>query len=256
MADNYYTSTFLPIKKNLRTKELSLAVPGLLSDAYAAYTAPSRALQGQIDTTSPQGLLEANNFALNFVGGGSLPSITKPMEKGVLGVLKVPPLQEKAKSYFGTTSFPAETGYLMDDLSRLDLSGRHQAGGYQQIANRNIPLAGKPDYLKLQRSIDHRDLGELVGPGGGWERMSEFMDKTGAVRYDINSGVSLVNKNKPSDAQINQIVRDFKSRNTPLTIDVDRMSDGGNLASKEFKDPTFNEVKSWIDRQYKTYGNK
>ena len=39
MADKYYTSTFLPIKKNLQTKELSWAVPGLLQDAYAAYTA-------------------------------------------------------------------------------------------------------------------------------------------------------------------------------------------------------------------------
>ena len=55
MADNYYTSTFLPLKKNLRTKELSFAVPGLLSDAYAAYTAPGRALQGQIDPNTPQG---------------------------------------------------------------------------------------------------------------------------------------------------------------------------------------------------------
>ena len=173
-----------------------------------------------------------------------------------MGILKVPALQQAAKEHFGVTSFPSETGYLMDDLSRLDMTGRHQAGGYQRIADRNIPLSGQPDYLKMQRSIDHRDLGELVGPGEGWDRMADFMDKTGAVRYDINSGISLVNKNKPTDAQINQIVRDFKSRGNPLIIDVDRMSDGGNLASKEFTDPTFGEVKSWLDRQYNLHGDK
>lgn len=86
MADKYYTSTFLPIKKNLQTKELSWAVPGLLQDAYAAYTAPSRALQGQIDVNSPQGLLEANNFALNIVGGSSLPKLGTKMQPGSLGI--------------------------------------------------------------------------------------------------------------------------------------------------------------------------
>jgi hypothetical protein len=172
------------------------------------------------------------------------------------GTLKVPGLQEAAKQHFGTTYFPSETGYLMDDLSRLDLSGRHQAGGYQKIANRNIPLSGQPDYLKLQRSIDHRDLGDLVGSGEGWNRMSDFMDKTGAVRYDINSGVSLVNKNKPNDSQIKAIVDDFRRKGNPLIIDVDRMADGGNLASKEFTDPTFGEVKSWLDRQFNLHGDK
>lgn len=201
-------------------------------------TAP---IMAKLNEKSPANPMEAVNAGLSIM----------PM-----GVLKIPELQAAAKEHFGTTYFPSESGYLMDDLSRLDMSGRHQAVGYQKIANRNIPLAGQPDYLKLQRSIDHRDLGELVGPGEGWDRMSDFMDKTGAVRYDINSGISLVNKNKPTDAQVNQIVKDFKTRGNPLIIDLDRMSDGGNLASKEFTDPTFGEVKSWLDRQYNLHGDK
>lgn len=219
-----------------------------------------------------QGTLYKNRDALAaLLRGDTAPIMSKlnekteanPMEAvnfglGIapLGILKAPELQAAAKEHFGVTSFPAETGYLMDDLSRLDFTGRHHAGGYQRVADRNIPLPGQPDYLKLQRSVDHRELNDLVGHGDNWQRMSDFMDKTGGVRYDINYGVSLVNKNKPNDAQINQIVRDFKSRGTPLLIDIDRMSDGGNLASKEFTDPTFGEVKSWLDRQYKTHGDK
>ena len=219
-----------------------------------------------------QGALYKNRDALAaLLRGDTAPIMAKLNEKSLanpmdavnfglgiapLGVLKVPELQEAAKAHFGTTYFPAETGYLMDDLSRLDFTGRHYAGGYNKIANRNIPEPGQPDYLKLQRSVDHRELDDLVGHGDNWQRMSDFMDKTGAVRYDINYGVSLVNKNKPNDKQIQMIVDDFRRKGNPLLIDVDRMSDGGNLASKEFTDPTFGEVKSWLDRQYKLHGDK
>lgn len=203
------------------------------------------------------GIMAAQDVKQGNYGSAALNSLgLLPFIPAMGGILKVPALQEAAKAHFGTTYFPAETGYLMDDLSRLDFTGRHYTGGYNKIANRNIPEPGKPDYLKLQRSVDHRELDDLVGNGDNWQRMSDFMDKTGAVRYDINYGVSLVNKNKPNDKQIQMIVDDFRRKGNPLLIDVDRMSDGGNLASKEFTDPTFGEVKSWLDRQYKLHGDK
>jgi hypothetical protein len=174
------------------------------------------------------------------------------------GVLKNPALQEAAKSHFGTTFWPQETGYIMDDLSRLDLTGRHQASGYKNIAGRFIPEAGKPDYLKMERSVDHREVSPLLPAGTeqGWGSLSKFLDDTGAIRYDSNYGISLVNTNKPNSAQIEKVVNDFKKSKTPLLIDVDHVKNGGNLASKEFENPNVLEVQKWIDQQYKTYGNK
>ena len=169
-------------------------------------------------------------------------------------MLKNKELDEAAKKYFGTTFYPQETGYIMDDLSRLDFTGRSQAGGYRNIAGRYIPESGQPDYLKMERSVDHREVNPLLGEGErtGWEGLSKFMDETGAVRYDADAGISLVNTNKPNPAQIEKIVNDFKSRKTPLIIDIDKTTDGRNLASKEFESPTVDQVKRWINKQYKS----
>lgn len=180
-----------------------------------------------------------------------------PFVPAMGGVLKNPALQEAAKAHFGTTFFPAETGYIMDDLSRLDLTGRHQASGYRNVAGRYIPEAGKPDYLKMERSVDHREVAPLLPEtSGGWESLSKFLDDTGAIRYDSDYGISLVNTNKPNSKQIEKVVNDFRKSKTPLLIDVDKYNNGGNLASKEFENPTVEEVQKWIDSQYNLHGNK
>jgi hypothetical protein len=186
------------------------------------------------------------NAALNAVG-------MLPFVAGMGGTLKVPKLQEAAKQHFGTTFYPQETGYIMDDLSRLDLTGRHQASGYRNVAGRYIPEAGQPDYLKMERSVDHREVAPLLPAGteSGWNTLSKFIDDTGAIRYDSNYGISLVNTNKPNAQQIEKVVNDFRRSKTPLIIDVDRTSDGQNLASKEFEIPTVEQVKRWINKQYK-----
>lgn len=168
-------------------------------------------------------------------------------------VVKNEALDKSAKEYFGTTFYPQETGYIMDDLSRLDLSGRNQAAGYRNVAGRYIPESGQPDYLKMQRSVDHREVAPLLPSGerSGWENLSKFMDETGAIRYDADTGISLVNTNKPNPKQIEKVVNDFRRSKTPLIVDVDRASDGQNLASKEFENPTVEQVKRWINKQYK-----
>lgn len=184
--------------------------------------------------------------ALNAVG-------LLPFIPSLGGVLKVPALQEAAKAHFGTTFFPKETGYIMDDLSRLDLTGRHQASGYKNIAGRFIPEAGKPDYLKMERSVDHREVAPLLPAGteAGWGSLSKFLDDTGAIRYDSDYGISLVNTNKPNPKQIEKVVNDFRNSKTPLLIDIDKTTNGQNLASKEFTNPSVEQVKRWINKQYK-----
>ena len=200
------------------------------------------------------GLLAAQDFSKGNYGSAALNSLgLLPFIPSMGAVVKNADLDKAAKDYFGTTFYPQETGYIMDDLSRLDLTGRHQASGYRNVAGRYIPEAGKPDYLKMERSVDHREVAPLLPQGErtGWENLSKFIDDTGAIRYDSNYGISLVNTNKPNAQQIEKVVNDFRRSKTPLIIDVDRTSDGQNLASKEFEMPTVEQVKRWINKQYK-----
>lgn len=233
------------------------------------------ALRNPVETLKSNSPLYQNRELLaSLVRGETQPLINKlnektianPMEAVNVGmgfapvmgaIVKNPALDLAAKEHFGTTFWPKETGYIMDNGERLDLSGRHYAGGYEKIAGRNVPLKGQPDYLKMDRTVDHRELGDLVpNTGGGWEGLSKFMDESGAVRYMPDYGISLVHTNKPSEVQIQKIVNDYKKSGEPLSIDIDHTVNGGNLASKEFTDPTFDKVKSWLDKQYKLHGDK
>lgn len=124
MAEQYYTSTFLPVKKNLKTKEFSLAVPTLLQDMYSAYTAPARALKGEIDPNSPQGLLEANNLVLNLMGGGAATSAGRKFDPNMLGV-NLPHTPSKPNPLVGTRFKSAPQGNLVPEvpLKIEDLKG-------------------------------------------------------------------------------------------------------------------------------------
>jgi hypothetical protein len=254
MAWNDYVSKVMSPSSNWWDKKLSdkqrfqLQAPqdvGLLDVASAVPTPVG-------DVAS--GLLAAQDVSKGNYGTAALNALgLLPFIPSMGGIVKNADLDKSAKDYFGTTFYPQETGYIMDDLSRLDLTGRHQASGYRNVAGRYIPEAGKPDYLKMERSVDHREVAPLLPPGErtGWENLSQFIDETGAIRYDSNYGISLVNTNKPNPKQIEKIVNDFRRSKTPLIVDVDRASDGQNLASKEFESPTIEQVKRWINKQYK-----
>lgn len=200
------------------------------------------------------GIMAGQDLKKGNYGSAALNALgVLPFIPAMGGVLKNPALQESAKKYFGTTFYPQETGYIMDDLSRLDFTGRNQAAGYRNVAGRYIPEAGKPDYLKMERSVDHREVSPLLPQGteSGWGSLSKFLDDTGAIRYDSNYGISLVNTNKPNPQQIEKVVNDFRKSKTPLLIDIDKTTTGQNLASKEFENPTVDQVKRWINKTYK-----
>lgn len=54
----------------------------ILGSVQSAYTAPGRALSGQLDPNSPEGMQEAMNFALNMGAGGLGATTLKPVQGG------------------------------------------------------------------------------------------------------------------------------------------------------------------------------
>ena len=190
----------------------------------------------------PSGLTREEQLALAA-------NITPTM--GLLGTVRDPRLSQAAISHFGITQSPKETGYILDDGTRLDLSGRHYAGGYMKQGNRYVPEPGQPDYLRNNRAVDHRELGDLVPIGGTWSGLSNFMDQTGAVRYSPETGISLLNTNKPSQKQIETVVEDFRAKKIPLIVDIDNSKEGYNMLSKEFQKPNTSDVMDWINKTYK-----
>lgn len=183
------------------------------------------------------------------VGSGLLNALgALPLVPALGGIVKNKSTLKKAIEQFGKTFDPKETGYILDDGSRLDFSGRHYAVGYEKTQNGMYrPTAGKPDYLSGSRNTDHRELGELPVSG-----LFDFMDQTGAVRYMPEQGVSLVDTNMPSRKQIETVVRDFRQSKTPLFVDVDSMTTGNSIASKEFDRPTVDSVENYLKKFIKT----
>jgi len=84
--ENIVTGGILPIQKNKVTGQMALAMPEFIKSIQQAYTAPARAMRGEFDPNSVQGVQEANNVALNLLGVGSAPAIGKPRQQGSLGI--------------------------------------------------------------------------------------------------------------------------------------------------------------------------
>ena len=189
-----------------------------------------------------------------FAAGFLSPSSWMKSPKA-LGIIKNKKIHDAALDYFGKTTNPKETGYILDDGTRLDLSGRHMATGYEKTGPAQYrPKAGQPDYLANSRNIDHRQLVDLSDKVGEDLDMYKFIDQTGAVRYMPDYGVSVLDTNMPSRAQVETFVRDFRRAGDPLSVDVDSFKTGGNVASQEFARPTVDEVYDFIQKYQKGDG--
>jgi hypothetical protein len=198
-----------------------------------ANKAPTAALPGLLGKTSSELRAEAN--ALRF-----------PNENLNINA----ELAQSAKDYFGVTRSPNETGYIMQDGTRLDLSGRHYAGGYEKQGDRFVPKAGETDYLGGDRAVDHRELYDLKGLKEGehqWDAVEQLMRETGAVRYMPNQGISIINGQKVSDKQLKAIVSDFRKSGNSLTVDIDPVGGGSRAVSKTFDRPTVEGVREFIE---------
>ena len=232
----------------LLAKESPSAIQGTpLGNAYPDLAQPEQPLEAPM--LSPDDLIGTGIGKAALAGGAKLAPL-------LMGIVKNPSMEKAAIEHFGITHSPKETGYILDNGTRLDLSGRNNAVGYTKQGDRYMPEAGQQDYLRGDRVVDHRDLGDIVGPGSGNENLSTFMDQSGAARYFPNTGISLTHTNKPSAKQIETVVKDFRMNGEPLIVDIDHTVHGGNLASKEFSNPKTSEVLNWLEKEYGKFTNK
>ena len=107
-------------------------------------------------------------------------------------------LQKTAKKIFGTTDDAAEAGYILDDGSMLDFSGKSEGG------TRGV------------RAYDHRQINQVGDSGvGGLDEfddvgMDEFME-AGAIRWAPESEIVHIN-GMPSEKQLGSLRKIFNDR--------------------------------------------
>ncbi len=102
-------------------------------------------------------------------------------------------IEEKIKKHYGSTYRWNETGYIMRDGTRLDLSGRNEGarGGY--------------------RTVDHRDIFDIDENGDtyGTDAMIEFIGKGNIRVMPENPGINL--QIEPNEEQY-RLIQDFVER--------------------------------------------
>lgn len=137
--------------------------------------------------------------------------------------------------HFGKTYKWAETGYLLLDGSKLDLSGKHDGapGGY--------------------RTVDHRDITEALGydyGGGDYSgSLVQFMSEGNIRIVPEIDGINL--SVKPTKAQ-EQALSDFISRaRGEVVLDIDDLN-GYTVVSVEYPRGTYytkvlNDIREWFD---------
>ena len=111
-------------------------------------------------------------------------------------------LQQTAKKIFGTTDDATEAGYILEDGSMLDFSGKAEGG------------------TRGMRAYDHRQINQVGDSGvGGLDEfydvgMTSFM-KTGGIRWTPEWGAFNMNK-MPTEKQLNQIKKIIKEKTSGI----------------------------------------
>ena len=137
--------------------------------------------------------------------------------------------------HFGKTYRWAETGYILLDGSKLDLSGKHEGapGGY--------------------RTVDHRDIVDALGSDYGDDTYSgslvQFMSE-GNIRISPESdGINL--SVKPNKAQEQALVSFIQNAHGEVLLDIDD-ANGYTVVSVEYPSGTsalrvLNDIRGWFD---------
>jgi len=157
-------------------------------------------------------------------------------------------LEAAAIKHYGVTENVREAGFITPSGKFLDFSGRHVAQGYTRRDDRFVPREGKPDYLRGQRSIDHRESADLF-PGLDQAESVERMKSLGFIRvWGTNTSgpgsplhsVGAEMTRLPTTAQISKLVGAARE-SLHASVDVyDPMGyqlPGGNFRTEWPEDP-------------------
>ena len=138
-------------------------------------------------------------------------------------------------NHFGKTYSWAETGYLLLDGTRLDLSGKHDGapGGY--------------------RTVDHRDITEALGydyGGGDYSgSLVQFMSEGNIRIIPECNGINL--SVKPTEAQERALSNYISRFRGEVMLDIDDLN-GNTVVSVEYPRGTYyttvlNDIREWFD---------
>lgn len=136
----------------------------ILGGMKSAYTAPGRALSGELDTNSPEGMQEAMNFAMNVGTGGMGSTAIKPVEggAGTLGMF----IGKKSKSWN-----PEKEQIFLD----LEKQGVHPSEIWSQTGtlrapDRQLRQETSDNLMKAQIPLNewvNRQDGQFMAPNIG-----------------------------------------------------------------------------------------
>jgi hypothetical protein len=155
---------------------------------------------------------------------------------------------ESVKRRFGVTSSIYEAGYVLPDGTMLDFSGRSQASGFVQGKDLVFaPSKKQGDWLKDQRSIDHREI-EWDGMPRykeTWASMVDFL-RLGAIRIDANSGtISMHSRARPTSAQV-RVLKDVVVSANGAYVDLE--DDAGNSTAMTLESAKWTRVHGLLER--------
>lgn len=156
-----------------------------------------------------------------------------------------------ARRHFGVARDLAETGYILSDGTRLDLSGRHYASGYVRKGASFVPKRGEVDYLRGGRNVDHRELPDEIRElyrdrdthSAG---MLGFLELTGALRVMPGVGFSVVRM--PTIEALASFMKGWKDAYGNDEVIVDVISpEGETLSSIVVSDPTLEKLEAQLE---------
>lgn len=144
----------------------------------------------------------------------------------------------KAKKHFGTTKNFNEAGYLLKDGEMLDFSGRHWVKGQNA------------SYLDNGRTVDHRDIEEILQRRGEYNQALDDMVGSGNIRLmPETNGITIAVA--PTNQQIQKLY-DFFARNGRewKAVDFQDAQTGETIASVEYDGKTspsriINDIKNF-----------
>jgi hypothetical protein len=147
-----------------------------------------------------------------------------------------------AKEHFGITKDIKEAGFILENGTMLDFSGRHNAVGYKN----KIP--DKDDYLKGQRGTDHREIKDIFSTPkagtNGTEEMIGFMRDCKAIRVSGLKDSLNLDFIKNISKEQEELLRHFEGREA--YVDIDDLN-GIAVCSKEFDDFNVPALKRMIN---------